>query len=59
MQLFNNTLKIQFVNQFKNSFIASCIICFVSIVLLFFRGLDSSIDFSGGTTLNLTFDQKN
>ena len=58
MQLFNHTLKIQFVNQFKNSFIASCIICFVSIILLFFRGLDSSIDFSGGTTLNLTFDQK-
>lgn len=58
MQLFNNTLKIQFVNQFKNSFIASCIICFASIILLFFRGLDASIDFSGGTTLNLTFDQK-
>ena len=55
MKLFKHTLNIKFTNFFKKSLSISLIICFVSSIIIFTKGLTESIDFAGGTTINITF----
>ena len=43
----------KFLNYRKNFYIASGIAIFLSLLLLFFKGLNLGIDFKGGTLLKL------
>ena len=55
MKLFKHSLNISFTNFFKTSLSISFIICLTSILIIFLKGLTASIDFEGGTTINVTF----
>ena len=56
MKLFKHSLNINFTSFFKISISISFIICMVSILIIFLKGLTASIDFAGGTTINITFN---
>ena len=55
MQLFKHSLEIPFIMFFKKSLIVSSLIILFSIVIIAIKGISPSIDFAGGTTINLTF----
>ena len=44
---------INFVSQFKKANIVSIILFILSIILVFFKGLNYGIDFKGGTLIEL------
>ena len=48
---------INFVSKFKKANIASIIIFTLSIILIFFKGLNYGIDFKGGTLIELRTDK--
>ena len=48
---------INFVSKFKKANIASIIIFILSIILIFFKGLNYGIDFKGGTLIELRTDK--
>lgn len=45
-----------FVKQFKTMFIISSLVFIISVLSLFFLGIKSSIDFTGGTIINVKVD---
>ena len=51
--------KINFESRFKLANIISLILFFLSLLLIFFKGLNFGIDFKGGTLIELRVDQKN
>ena len=51
--------KINFESRFKLAIIISLILFFLSLLLIFFKGLNFGIDFKGGTLIELRVDQKN
>ena len=51
--------KINFESRFKLANIISLIFFFLSLLLIFFKGLNFGIDFKGGTLIELRVDQKN
>ena len=55
MQLFKHSLNINFTKLFKITLSSSLIIFLLSIVMVFVKGIGESIDFTGGTTFNITF----
>jgi preprotein translocase subunit SecF len=48
--------KFNFVKRFKTMLIISSLVFIISILLLFFLGIKSSIDFTGGTIINVKVD---
>ena len=48
--------KFNFVNYFKTMFIMSTLVFILSVLSLLFFGIKSSIDFTGGTIINVTVD---
>ena len=49
--------KINFVSKFKNANIVSIVLFILSIVFIYFKGLNYGIDFKGGTLIELRTDQ--
>ncbi len=50
------SFKFNFVKQFQTMFIISSVVLIISILSLFFLGIKSSIDFTGGTVINVEVD---
>ena len=57
MQLFKNTLKINFINYTTITGIVSFILLILSIGVLFIKGLNLSVEFTGGTNLNISLEK--
>tara|TARA_B100000427_G_C15507150_1_gene594516 strand:- start:1103 stop:2011 length:909 start_codon:yes stop_codon:yes gene_type:complete len=57
MQLFKNTLQINFLGKTKITSIISSILLIISICILFFKGLNLTVEFTGGTNLNVSLDK--
>ena len=57
MQLFKNTLKIDFLGKTKFTGIMSGILFIISIGILFFNGLNLTVEFTGGTNLNVSIEK--
>jgi len=57
MQLFKNTLKINFINYLTIAGIVSCVLLILSIGIIIIKGLNLSIEFTGGTNLNISLDK--
>ena len=53
-----NFFNFNFIKQFKTMFILSSLIFIISVLSLFFLGIKSSIDFTGGTIINIEVDNK-
>ena len=53
MKLFKHTLSINFLNHSFVTTILSSICIFSAILILIFKGLNLTIEFTGGTTLNI------
>ena len=50
---------IKFYNIFKKANILSLILFFISVILIFFKGLNYGIDFKGGSIIEFKLDNKN
>ena len=50
---------IDFSKKFKNANLISLILFFISVIFIFFKGLNYGIDFKGGTLIELRADNKN
>jgi len=57
MQLFKSNINIMFNQLFKYGAFISIILVICSICIIIFKGLIPSIDFQGGTTYDVTFNQ--
>ena len=57
MQLFKSNINIMFNKLFKYGAFISIILVICSICIIIFKGLVPSIDFQGGTTYDVTFNQ--
>ena len=53
MQLFKHTLSINFLNHSSKTRLLSSLLIFIAVIILIFRGLNLSIEFTGGTNINL------
>jgi len=53
MQLFKHTLSINFLNHSSKTGLLSCLFIIAAIGVLIFRGLNLTIEFTGGTNINL------
>ena len=49
--------KINFVSKFKNANIVSIVLFILSIIFIYFKGLNYGIDFKGGTLIELRTDK--
>ena len=49
--------KINFVSKFKNANIFSVVLFVLSIIFIYFKGLNYGIDFKGGTLIELRTDK--
>lgn len=57
MEFFRKTTNIDFIGQQRTAIIVSLIIIFCSIVLLFTKGLNFGLDFTGGTLVELGYSE--
>ena len=56
MQIFKNTLKINFISYTFFTTIASSIILLLSSIILLVNGLNLTVEFTGGTNINISMD---
>ena len=56
MQIFKNTLTINFISYTFFTTIASSIILVSSIIVLLINGLNLTVEFTGGTNINISMD---
>ena len=52
-------MKIDFANYFKTANILSSLFFAISVILIYFKGLNYGIDFKGGTLFEVQFEEKN
>ena len=57
MQLFKTTLSIDFIRQTSKTSILSALLVLVSMGILLFKGLNLTIEFTGGTNLNIIMNE--
>ena len=58
MQLFKETLKINFIKHTRITRIISSILLILSIGVLIINGLNLGVEFTGGTTLNISLKKE-
>ena len=57
MKLFTQTPKIPFLNFYKYAFSISTIFIIIGLIFIFINGIKTSIDFTGGTIVNVAVNQ--
>ena len=57
MQIFQETLTIDFITHTRITRIISCILLILSIAILIIQGLNLTVEFTGGTTLNVSLQK--
>ena len=57
MQLFKETLTIDFIKHTRITRIISCVLLILSIGILIIQGLNLTVEFTGGTTLNVSLQK--
>ncbi|MBX3692978.1 protein translocase subunit SecF [Dokdonella sp.] len=57
MELFNPNINIDFMRWRKASLVVSCILMALSAVIIFGRGLNYGLDFTGGTLVEVTYER--
>ena len=59
MRLFKQNPKISFLSYYKYAFGLSVVFIVSGIISIFIKGLEASIDFTGGTIINVEINQEN
>ena len=57
MELFNPNSNIDFMRWRKVSLVVSCILMLASATVIFVRGLNYGLDFTGGTLVEVTYER--
>ena len=57
MKIFNQIPRIPFLNFYKYAFCISTIFITIGIIFIFIKGIETSIDFTGGTIVNVKVNQ--
>ena len=56
-ELIKTGTKIDFIGKSKIYFTVSIILCIIGLVLIFGKGFNYGVDFSGGTSVQVTFEK--